>query len=756
MRSPSNHRVAIRLVVVALMAWPLPLLALGAVPDAEVLVVFSNNRLLPANVAVDRGLNTVPAHAAQPRVHFFAEFMDAPTFSGEAYETSAAEYLRRKYAARKLRAVVAGGAVALDFLLRHRARMFPDVPLVHVGVDRNFLAARDGPLPADVVGIPVSYDVPGTLELALRLHPAATRLVVVTGAMPWDRGREADVRRAVAALGLTLPVEYLTGLAQAELTARLASLPADAVVFTPGYFGDDTGFMTIPRDSAEVVAKAASAPVYALFSTQIGSGVVGGRMASYEDMGRATRAIIDRIVGGTPVASLAVPASLVAPVQLDWRQVRRWNIASERIPSDAIVHFREPSLWETYRTQTLIALMVLVVQSGLIAALLIERRLRRRTAAALADKKQELRLALDAARLSTFVWHTAGGDAAGAAPRPGLTASRGESIAQVLAGVHPADRDRVQAAIVDAAMGETELDVEYRALDRAGGMRWLAARGRITTDGQTSSITGVRSDVTTRKEAELQAESDRVALRRLSRVSTMGQLSAALAHQLNQPLTAILGNAETVRKMQGRANVAPEEMCEIMDDIIAETNRAAQVIRRLGDLYRRGDLEFTTLDLDDLVRETVDLLRAELVMRHVTPLLPQAESRATVRGNRVQLQQLLMNLILNAADAMAAMPPDTRMVCIRTFTEDGRVHTCVTDNGEGIPEESLGRVFQPFWTTKEHGLGVGLAICHTIAQAHGGTLTAVNNAEGGATFCLRVPAAPQPAEEARHASRLPG
>ena len=274
---------------------------------ANVLVIFSNNRLLPANVDFDRGLNEAAEGSAN--VRYFAEFLDSPEFGGESYAQQTASYLREKYSARRPRVVVAGGQAALGFLLRYRTEIFPEVPVVHAAVDRAFLERHQ--LPADVIGTPADYDIVGTLRLALRLHPDARRVVVVTGDSTWDRDREAEVRASLAALSPALPVEQLAALRSEEITARLASLPRNAIVFTPGFFRDGAGRVFTPRESVEMMAAASGAPVYALFASQLGTGAVGGRMTSYVDMGRTARRAVDQLLRGDPASAVAAPSALL-------------------------------------------------------------------------------------------------------------------------------------------------------------------------------------------------------------------------------------------------------------------------------------------------------------------------------------------------------------------------------------------------------------------------------------------------------------
>jgi len=219
----------------------------------------------------------------------------------------------------------------------------------------------------------------------------------------------------------------------------------------------------------------------------------------------------------------------------------------------------------------------------------------------------------------------------------------------------------------------------------------------------------------------------------------VGQLSAAIAHQLNQPLAAILGNAEAAQKMLGRENVDLAELRAIFDDIVAEDHRAADVIRRLRELYRRGEIRREPCDLNALVREMVELLRAELLTRRVAVATELDPSLPPINGDRVQLQQVLLNLILNAADAMGEVGEEHRIVTIRTERAGDRVLLSVVDRGPGVAAADLANVFEGFWSTKPEGMGVGLAVSKSIVEAHGGSIKASNNPGGGATFRASLP-----------------
>lgn len=711
--------------------------------DHHVLLLFSNGRLLPANVEFDRGFTEVLAARPEPRVDLSVEFLDAPKFSGAAYEKTVADYLHDKYAARPPEVIIVGGEIALDFVLANRARMFPGVPVGFASVNTTHRAAVE-PLPAGVIGSRVEYDFLRTAELALRWHPAARRLVVVTGTSPWDLDWEAQARRGAASLDKRVEVEFLAGLPAEALRKRLHELERDAVVFTPGYFRDGDGRNFVPREGARFVAAEAPVPVYGPYPTFIGTGVVGGVMASYVTMGRLVAGATLELLAGTPPAAVTLPKTVTNQVHVDWRQARRWGIAPEAVPADAVVQFREPSFWETYGHFVLIAGAVILVQSGLIVALLVERRLRRRTAAALAQSEQRMSLAAHAARLSMWIWDLGRKDGHGtrsAAPREhdGDGAVAFTDFKGVLATIHPQDRPAVEQAVERALTDGGEIEVEYRVTAPDGDTQWLATRGRAVEGGADRLLRGVTLDITLRKRAEAQADQDRAALRHMTRVSLLGQLSASIAHQLNQPLAAILSNAEAAQKMLQREPVDLAELREICNDIVAEDHRAAEVIRRLGALFKRGELALAPLDVNELVRDTLDLTRINLLTRHVSVSTHLAPELPPIDGDRVQLQQLLLNLIVNAADAMDATPAGERELAIGTALVGASVEIRVADRGPGIAPAELEHVFDPFWSTKSGGMGIGLAVCRSIAQAHRGSLQSSNAEGGGALFRVQLP-----------------
>jgi signal transduction histidine kinase len=225
----------------------------------------------------------------------------------------------------------------------------------------------------------------------------------------------------------------------------------------------------------------------------------------------------------------------------------------------------------------------------------------------------------------------------------------------------------------------------------------------------------------------------------LSRAAILGELAGALAHELNQPLTAILANARAGQRLMERDPIDATEVREILDDIAADDQRAGEVIRRLHALLKKGDLQPRPLDLNEVVTDVLELVHSDLIQRSVAVDARLAPALPTVVADPVQLQQVLLNLFINGCDAMSERDRGDRRLTIATTQQDGgQVRIAIVDRGTGIPEDKLDRVFEPFFTSKADGLGLGLSICRSIVRAHGGRLWAANNPEGGATFYVEL------------------
>jgi two-component system sensor kinase FixL len=249
-------------------------------------------------------------------------------------------------------------------------------------------------------------------------------------------------------------------------------------------------------------------------------------------------------------------------------------------------------------------------------------------------------------------------------------------------------------------------------------------------------------DMTERRRLEQAAARQRDELAHLSRVAMLGELSGSLAHELNQPLAAILSNAQAAQRFLAQSPPRTDKLAEILSDIVKSDHRAGAVIQRLRSMLKKEDSQRGSLDINDVVEESLRLMRSDLLNRHVKVSADLADALPAVNGDRNQLQQVLLNFMMNGCDAMDGHAKDRRLRVATRQTAQGHVEVSVTDRGAGIPEADLERIFKPFVSTKSHGLGLGLVICRSIVEAHGGRLWASNNADAGATLHCELPAKP--------------
>ena len=601
-------------VACLLIALGLPAVAAGK--SRSVLVVYSNSRLLPANIEFDRGLRAAIPTSAEPPVELFDEHLDVPRFRGPEYDRVFAGYLRGKYASRPPDVIVTVSEEALRFILAQRADLFPRVPVIHLVVSRSFLRSLL-PLPDDVVGVPLEFNVSGTIDQALRWRPQARRLVLVTGASAWDREWEARLRDETAAFKDRATAEFLAGLPTGEVLKRLGQLGGDAVVFTPGYFQDGAGRSFMPRESVAAMAAAAAAPVYGPYDTFLGTGAVGGYMPSFAALGGQAGESALALLDGAAPASLRLPEFAPTALNVDWRRLRRWGVDQKAIPAGAVLHFKEPTFLEHYLKETIAVAAVLLLQALLIVGLVVERHRRHRAEQALLAQRFELAHA--------------------------------------------------------------------------------------------------------------------------SRVAVAGELTAAIAHEINQPLGAILNNADAADLILESGGDQRDELRAILSDIRRDDLRASEIIRRLRTLLAKHEIERQPFGLLEAVGDVESMLRAEARRRGVTLDVRPGTTPVTVVGDRVQIQQVLINLLLNAMDAVAGLPEERRSVVVTVETANGAATVAVRDRGNGVAPDDLPKLFDSFFSTKRQGMGLGLSVARTLVEAHGGRIRVENAPDEGVVFVVELP-----------------
>jgi signal transduction histidine kinase len=268
---------------------------------------------------------------------------------------------------------------------------------------------------------------------------------------------------------------------------------------------------------------------------------------------------------------------------------------------------------------------------------------------------------------------------------------------------------------------------------------WQIALALAVILAQAGLISALLSERRGRRLAEVQSRQHMAELAHVNRFSTAGELTASIAHEINQPLGAILTNAETADEILKSPTPDIAELRDIVKDILQDDRRAGEVIRRMRSLLKKAPFEVKNIDLNDVIRETVQFLSALAIARRVELVSVITPDALPILGDRIQLQQVILNLVVNGIDAMTDTPGESRIISIRTSRLEKFAELTVSDQGSGIPEDRLKKIFEPFYTSKAEGMGMGLSIARTIIEAHSGQISAENRDPGGASFRIRLP-----------------
>ena len=710
----------------------------------RVLILHSYNYTFPANAAISDALRKELGRFPDP-IEIEADFLDLARRPDEAHALRTANFLQEKYANAHFDAVVVIGIPGMSFLLKYRDLIAPGVPVVWSDVTRATFTAMK--VPADSTAVINDYKPERTLELAERLQPEATRLVVIGGTSSLDRRWRENGRRAVELHNSSkLEAEYWFDHTYNRLLEDVSKLPRDVIVLFLTVFADSEDKKLIPRDVAVAVARASAAPVYGFFETYLGTGVVGGYLETYQSIGATTAGLVLEILSGTDVTKLSPRDSSRPAFRVDARAMERWGLKQKNLPPDSTILFQEPSLWEQHRYLISVTAAIIVVQSLMLAGLLFQRRRRRQAEEALKESEDRMTFAAASASIGLWqfdwqtnqLWATEHCRAILALPAGTLLTRK-----TFLAAVHPDDRSIAVAALRGTLKGGRSAIADIRIVNPTDEVRWVRIRARSDIDGQRTpgQLSGMFADITDQKATEADLELQHQEVAHLMRVTALGELSGAIAHEVNQPLTAILSNAQAALYLLMPESPNFTEIHGALEDIVHEDNRASEVIQRLRGLLKKGENKFESVDINQLVGSTTTLLRHQLIERRVTVETDLTDSLPAVLGDPVQLQQVLLNLIMNAMDAMAWTPDVLRgiQICTRA-TEAGTIEVYLKDNGPGIKAEDRKRVFVPFYTTKDHGLGLGLSICSTIIEKHGGRIDLRNDDGGGAVAEISLPA----------------
>jgi signal transduction histidine kinase len=548
-------------------------------------------------------------------ISIYAESLDLSRFNSEHYRNLHTAFLHEKYRDIPIGVIVVLGARALDYALTMSTCTWPGVPVVFAAVADG--AVDVGALPKNVTGHTISVSLQNSLAAAKAMVPDLRRMALVGDPLQQQTFR-FHLTKELDELRSSVDIIDLTGLPMSEVKQRVAGLPDDSVIHytTINVDGDSKAFL--PADALAQIAAVANRPIVVDIERYIGLGATGGFVVHSKLIGEQAGQLVARLFNGESPSNIPVSQiDAVKPV-FDWQELRQWGIPESNLPPGSEVRFRQLTLWQQYPWQAALIGLIVLIQTGLVFALLYEAR--------------------------------------------------------------------------------------YRRLAEASNQKLL---GRIGY---------------------------------LNRIAAAGELTASIAHEVRQPLAAIAASGAAGLNWLKSAAPNVSEAQAALQRIVSEAHRADDVIKNVRAMLRNENPLRTPVNINECIEQTLTLAERRLRSEGVVLNANYAEPPPIVLCNATQIQQVLLNIVVNALEAMDALPPNQRKLSVTTGTRgETEVVILIEDTGPGVAAGEIDNLFKALATTKPSGMGLGLAICKSIIEAHGGSISARTRPEQGMTFSIVLP-----------------
>ena len=556
--------------------------------------------------------STINAGSKTPTT-IYVESLDLSRFNGPTYEENLQSHLRAKYGDKPIGVIVAIGDASLDYVLRWRSALWPDVPIAFAMVEETTVARLNPP--SDVTGLIMKLDLADAITAARAVVPDLKGIVLVGD--PWEMQTAFHHwKDQIPILAANVEISEMIGMKMRELRQRVARLPDHTAIVYTAIYSDGEGTYFPPADAVTLIAETANRPILVPSETNIERGGIGGFVLTPFLVGQSAAELALRILNGESASRISIrPGQFIRPI-FDWRQMQRWGVNESSLPPGSEIRFREASLWDQFRAYILVIIAAFVLQAALITWLVYEHR--------------------------------------------------------------------------------------------------------------------------RRNKAEVLARNSMTELAHMNRMATAGELSASIAHEVKQPLTGMVLNASAALRWLARDIPEIDEARNAISKVVSAGQRAGDVVESVRAMFKRDTSERIAIDLNNLIQAVLEVVRIDLQRNQIIVQTTLDEKLPLISGDRIQLQQVVLNLIMNAIEAMNSV----ELRELRLRSERGKhdtLHISIEDTGTGIDPSNLDSVFKPLFTTKARGMGIGLSICRSIIESHNGRIWASPAANKGSIFQFELP-----------------
>jgi PAS domain S-box-containing protein len=709
----------------------------------RVLILRFDNSFAPGPSKTQTQLVKTLQEKSSPKILIDVEYLDLSRYNDEQHQKNLIDLLEHKYSTVKFDLIITIGSLALEMVLAHDADLFRRSPVVFCLFQPNLPETyKKNPDTTGLIAKGHHNSIQKTLELSLELQPKVENVIVIAGVDKWSRNLLKIAKEISRPYEKQYRFSWLTDKTMDELIETVSTPMEKTIILYLSVIKDTAGNKYIPVHACRMIAQAAKAPVYALWSGTIGAGAIGGYVLSGEKIGEQTADMCLKILNGEKPSNIPIERYEDA-YMFDWRQVKRWSIPEDRLPPGSIVKFKEFTVWDRYKGRIISAFALILFQALIISYLVYQRRIRRQAEEELLRAEQKHRTVAD----YTYDWeYWQNSDSSLQYVSPSCERISGYTAQDFMKNpsllldiIVPEDKKAWDEHRCNIPKEMKSQEIQFRIQRPDGEIRWIehACQPVFDRQGNNQGVRASNRDITEREFYRSETHQLQSELAHMDRIVTVSALTSALAHEINQPLAAMRSYAQAALRFMDKDKPEYDSVRKALHGIVDDNKRAAAVINQLRNLVKKETATWETLDINSIINDVISLINSEIVLRNASIRLDLHPIVPVVYGNSIQIQQVLINLLTNALDALDDQPVEARTITIFTRPENSNeIIISISDSGEGIPPDTIEAIFSPFHTTKSTGIGLGLSICKTIIEAHGGKIWADNNPEGGAIFSL--------------------
>lgn len=728
------------------MAIPQPQSTTNDLSKKSILLLYSFDAGYTSFQRFNTGFQSVVTPIGIGHSQIFTQSLDLVRYGNDEYRRNLAEFLRYKFADHKFDLIITINEPAFGFLLKEGRAISPGTPTLAIAGPATFNPDETA---RKVVLIPDTLDYSGTLNQALTLFPKTRHVLHINGNSVTERRQDEEATRAFVSWRPRLDIEDTRNLPLETILQRVQSLPPDSIIIFSSFFQDSTGKTFTRREVARRIAQVANAPIFGLYDIFMDTGVLGGSMLSYLGEGeRAGQLALDLLRQQKHFDKPLLRLVGNKQTFYDWQQIKRWKADYSQLPANTLFINRPPTLWQQYKWYVIAAVVFFLLQALLISTLLLQRRHNKTVEKALRESDEQLHAIFDQAAVGVALIKSDNGrflkvnqkysDIIGYPKHEMLeldfmTITHPDDLTIDLNNMQLMREGRISS-----------FSMEKRYICKDHSIVWVNLTvSPLLHDTPLRMHIAVVEDISRRKLAEEQTTLLQTELNHVARLSTMGEMATYIAHEINQPLTAITNYCGACLRLLQSGTYDVNDLTTALQGAVTQARRGGDVIKHLRNFIGKKETRFAHENISEILREVMFLAQIEARQKNISIHVVQPPVLPAVKMDKILIEQVMINLIRNAMDAMDDKSQEMHSLLIEPCITQNELIIAVKDNGPGVAAGSEEHLFQPFFTTKAQGMGIGLAICRSIIETHGGRLWVEPNQPTGAIFLFSLPLTPE-------------